>query len=341
MFRQGVQYLRANRLLKLRRRTRFVRARFDPGLRGFALAALLEAVDEFAEPTTKDPAGTGTAETDATVRLVFGRFIFRYAGAERRFSVSYDPPAASGPFRIVPYNVRCPRCNGYGRTRIEEFCNTFPRKRTSTAVNRMSAKGHSGHLSRRCADTEIDFTLSQSASTYGTFFPRPTYCFEPSVGNGSWSNEMAKKSSADQPISREKLAALLNEDLSREYQAIIAYVVYSQAKRRAVYEHRRPIGTHAQQELEHALIISRQIDYLGKMPTKKLRNPFGPRRTPRKCFGSILKTRMKPSATTVNGFGNAKRWVNLRWRSKFSRFYPRARPSNRSCDCTRSRSAQP
>jgi len=39
---------------------------------------------------------------------------------------------------------------------------------------------------------------------------------------------MAKKSSADQPISREKLAALLNEDLSREYQAIIAYVVYSQ-----------------------------------------------------------------------------------------------------------------
>jgi hypothetical protein len=65
LFRQGVQHLRANRLLKLGRCTRFVRARFDPGLRGFALTALLEAVDEFAEPTTKDPAGTGTTETAA------------------------------------------------------------------------------------------------------------------------------------------------------------------------------------------------------------------------------------------------------------------------------------
>jgi hypothetical protein len=65
LFRQGVQHLRANRLLKLGRRARFVGTRLDPGLRGFALAALLEAVDEFAEPTTKDPAGTGTTETAA------------------------------------------------------------------------------------------------------------------------------------------------------------------------------------------------------------------------------------------------------------------------------------
>src|SRR5215471_7882479 len=47
---------------------------------------------------------------------------------------------------------------------------------------------------------------------------------------------MAKKqSSSDQSISREKLAALLNEDLSREYQAIIAYVVYSQVLKGAQY----------------------------------------------------------------------------------------------------------
>ena len=79
---------------------------------------------------------------------------------------------------------------------------------------------------------------------------------------------MAKKSSADQPISREKLAALLNEDLSREYQAIIAYVVYSQVLKGAQYMNiADQLETHAQQELEHALIISRQIDYLGKMPT--------------------------------------------------------------------------
>src|SRR5262245_19813360 len=127
---------------------------------------------------------------------------------------------------------------------------------------------NSGNLSGRFADDEIDFPISQSATIYGTFFPRLTYCLEPSVGHRSWSNEMAKKSSADQPISREKLAALLNEDLSREYQAIIAYVVYSQVLKGAQYMNiADQLATHAQQELEHALIISRQIDYLGKMPT--------------------------------------------------------------------------
>jgi bacterioferritin len=79
---------------------------------------------------------------------------------------------------------------------------------------------------------------------------------------------MAKKSTADQSISRDKLAALLNEDLSREYQAIIAYVVYSQVLKGAQYMNiADQLATHAQQELEHALTISRQIDYLGKMPT--------------------------------------------------------------------------
>jgi bacterioferritin len=69
-------------------------------------------------------------------------------------------------------------------------------------------------------------------------------------------------------ISRDKLAEFLNEDLSREYQAIIAYVVYSQVLKGAEYMSiAEQLATHAQQELEHALIISRQIDYLGKMPT--------------------------------------------------------------------------
>jgi bacterioferritin len=69
-------------------------------------------------------------------------------------------------------------------------------------------------------------------------------------------------------ISRAKLAELLNEDLSREYQAIIAYVVYSQVLKGAEFMNiADQLETHAQQELQHALIISRQIDYLGKMPT--------------------------------------------------------------------------
>jgi bacterioferritin len=69
-------------------------------------------------------------------------------------------------------------------------------------------------------------------------------------------------------VTRDQLAALLNEDLSREYQAIIAYVVYSQVLKGAEYVSiAAQLEKHAHQELEHALIISRQIDYLGKMPS--------------------------------------------------------------------------
>src|ERR1700745_1188577 len=77
-----------------------------------------------------------------------------------------------------------------------------------------------------------------------------------------------KPGDTDVKISRAKLADLLNEDLSREYQAIIAYVVYSPVLIGAAFMNiAEQLETHAQQELHHALIISRQIDYLGKMPT--------------------------------------------------------------------------
>lgn len=81
---------------------------------------------------------------------------------------------------------------------------------------------------------------------------------------------MAEPKSPDheKQISRDQLADLLNEDLSREYQAIIAYVVYSQVLKGAEYMSiADQLALHAKQELDHALIISRQIDYLGKMPT--------------------------------------------------------------------------
>jgi bacterioferritin len=68
-------------------------------------------------------------------------------------------------------------------------------------------------------------------------------------------------------ISRDRLAELLNEDLAREYQAIIGYVVYSQVLSGAQYmDIASQLEIHAKQELDHALILSRQIDYLGKMP---------------------------------------------------------------------------
>ena len=69
-------------------------------------------------------------------------------------------------------------------------------------------------------------------------------------------------------LSRKRLAELLNEDLSREYQAIIAYVVYSQVLKGAEYMNiADQLELHAKQELDHALIIARQIDYLNEMPT--------------------------------------------------------------------------
>ncbi len=69
-------------------------------------------------------------------------------------------------------------------------------------------------------------------------------------------------------VTREQLIDLLNEDLAREYQAIIAYVIYSQAIKGAMYMNiAKELETHAQEELQHAITIAKQIDYLGGMPT--------------------------------------------------------------------------
>ena len=79
---------------------------------------------------------------------------------------------------------------------------------------------------------------------------------------------MAQRKTNAAGVTRAKLAELLNEDLSREYQAIIAYVVYSQVLKGAEYMNiADQLEAHAHDELKHALIISRQIDYLGKMPS--------------------------------------------------------------------------
>lgn len=80
---------------------------------------------------------------------------------------------------------------------------------------------------------------------------------------------MAQKQPSDSksPISRDELIALLNEDLAREYQAVIAYVVYSQVLKGAAYMNiAGELEKHAAEELAHALLIARQIDYLGGMP---------------------------------------------------------------------------
>jgi bacterioferritin len=68
-------------------------------------------------------------------------------------------------------------------------------------------------------------------------------------------------------VDRKTLIDLLNDDLAREYQAIIAYVVYSQVLKGAAYMAiAQELEVHAKQELDHALIIAKQIDYLGGTP---------------------------------------------------------------------------
>lgn len=73
--------------------------------------------------------------------------------------------------------------------------------------------------------------------------------------------------SKDHEISRKKMVKLLNEDLSREYQAVIAYTVYSQVLKGAAYtDIARELETHAGEELQHAIKIAKQVDYFGGMP---------------------------------------------------------------------------
>jgi bacterioferritin len=69
------------------------------------------------------------------------------------------------------------------------------------------------------------------------------------------------------PITRKDLIAFLNQDLEREYQAVIAYVVYSQVLKGAQYMNiAGELEKHAHEELQHAITLAYQIDYLGGMP---------------------------------------------------------------------------
>ena len=79
---------------------------------------------------------------------------------------------------------------------------------------------------------------------------------------------MAKEKTANGlNITREQMVALLNEDLAGEYQAIIAYTVYSQMLKGAAYtDIARELEAHAGEELAHAIKIAKQIDYLGGTP---------------------------------------------------------------------------
>ena len=128
-----------------------------------------------------------------------------------------------------------------------------------------------------------------------------------------------KSSSNASTITRERLAELLNEDLSREYQAIISYVVYSQVLSGAAYmDIADQLEIHAKQELDHALTLSRQIDYLGAMPavTSPVRTSEDPKQ--------MLQFDLENENETIRNYRErikrcAKRWRNTRSPSRFAR----------------------
>ncbi len=98
---------------------------------------------------------------------------------------------------------------------------------------------------------------------------KPTPASKPMPAKSPAKSQPAKSDHNGKPeMTRQRLAELLNEDLAREYQAIIAYVVYSQVLKGAAYmKIASELELHAAQELQHALVIAKQIDYLGGTPT--------------------------------------------------------------------------
>src|ERR1700676_1669610 len=96
----------------------------------------------------------------------------------------------------------------------------------------------------------------------------------PSYGGNAMAVQRATRKSvqgnshpAGESVSREQLIDLLNDHLRREYQAIISYVTYSQVLKGAAYMNiAAELELHAAQELAHALIVAKQIDYLGGDP---------------------------------------------------------------------------
>jgi rubrerythrin len=133
------------------------------------------------------------------------------------------------------------------------------------------------------------------------------------------------ESESPETVTRERLAELLNEDLAREYQAIIAYVVYSQVLKGAEYMNiADQLETHAHDESKHALIISRQIDYLGVTPSVTP-TPVRMSDEPKNMLRFDLATRTRPYDNIAIASGNARHSASLPWQSKSARSSPTSR----------------
>jgi bacterioferritin len=68
-------------------------------------------------------------------------------------------------------------------------------------------------------------------------------------------------------VTRDQLIQGLQDDIAREYKAIIQYIIFSQKLDTARFMNiADQLAQHAHQELDHALAIARQLDYFGEYP---------------------------------------------------------------------------
>jgi bacterioferritin len=69
-------------------------------------------------------------------------------------------------------------------------------------------------------------------------------------------------------ISRQQLIEELNKDLEWEYAAAVQYVQHAAVLTGAQYEGiKKELVIHSQEEMQHAVMLSEQIDFLGGVPT--------------------------------------------------------------------------
>jgi bacterioferritin len=111
-----------------------------------------------------------------------------------------------------------------------------------------------------------DPTIEVSIIDYGRALALASFSLSTSARRITVANATAARET--QTTTRQQLIEHLNDDLAREYQAIIAYVIYSQVLKGAQFMSiAGELEKHAGEELSHALKISKHIDYLGGMPT--------------------------------------------------------------------------
>ena len=119
--------------------------------------------------------------------------------------------------------------------------------------------------------------------------------------------------------SRSELIELLDQDLSREYQAMIVYVVYSQVLKGAEFMSiAGELEKHAAQELGHALIIAKQNDYLGGKPAVEAKTSKH-RKGLLRCCCSISTMKRKQFEIIATLFVSARSLVNMPWASRFAK----------------------